>query len=471
MGDTHTTANKDPDIIVPINTDNKTITDGGNLAYLAGALSETKEFYVRSGHFENLIKYRAVLFGNKTVVDSAESVWFASGIVPDGGPYDIENPCPPTAARVTAYDVGKTVNVDDFLTVIANAPKPDGFYMNQLAVKKEDRAFSLSLASIVGNKREREALLKAADYSGLALLPLIKTKADNVTDGEKTLASTEFTLFAAKPFVGELTLDTFDKWYEKYDQLVKRIAPASRPGALETIGKLDSIFFREEDTRKMYELTLKVDKPAPGDLEARLKCIRDLLNSRLTGQRIEEAYSNQGQPHGSNAPGGGHQVAALATTLAKEGYTADQITAIIASVKADPIKDLRTPPPGGWVKAPRDAQGKVSHWIVGMESCPCGVGGGSHLRRDRNAGCTLPEAGAKGGGKGGGRGNGGGRGRGNGRSGSGRDGSQNGSRENAQQESNVSNFLASADSEPCSNAVTGVDAAVRAQLQSFFGGS
>ena len=34
MSDTQSTANKDPDIFVPIDTYNKVITDGGNLAYL-----------------------------------------------------------------------------------------------------------------------------------------------------------------------------------------------------------------------------------------------------------------------------------------------------------------------------------------------------------------------------------------------------------------------------------------------------
>ena len=122
-------------------------------------------------------------------------------------------------------------------------------------------------------------------------------------------------------------------------------------------------------------------------------------------KQLDDAFNG-----GTSSPG--------ALALASLGYSADQIAKLVAaassndktqlalvtaSMKSDPIKDLRKlTPPGGWVKAPRNPDGSVSHFIAGMEPCRCGVNGGQHVRRDRSAGCTLPDL-PPGGGGGGGR--------------------------------------------------------------------
>ena len=51
--DTPSTANKS-DVIIPTDSKKHPISDESNPAYLAGALHEAGEFYVRSGHFMNL---------------------------------------------------------------------------------------------------------------------------------------------------------------------------------------------------------------------------------------------------------------------------------------------------------------------------------------------------------------------------------------------------------------------------------
>ena len=228
--DTLSTANNKSDTIVPTDSKDQIISDESNPAYLAGALHEAKEFYERTGHFENLIKYRAVLHNNKITVASEVSAYFVSGQITSPKSYTFDDPCESDPDRVTAYDVGKTVGTNDFGTKTAGMTVPDNIYINRLALVQEDRNFANSLLSIIGDRKMRERLRKDCGNSGLALIPLIKAEEAKVKPNEKTLAATEFGNYANAPYVGELSLSGFDAWYEQY---VTRSCYAAFPPLLE----------------------------------------------------------------------------------------------------------------------------------------------------------------------------------------------------------------------------------------------
>ena len=458
--DTLSTANKS-DVIIPTDSNMNPISDESNPAYLAGALYEAGKFYVRSGHFMNLLQYRAVNYGKTTTVASEISAFFVSQVASPAA-YDFDNPCPDDATRVTAYDVGKTAGVDDFATVTAAMTVPASIYINRLSCIQEDLNFCNSLLSIVGDKRMREKLREDSRNSGLALIGLLKTRAANVKPGEKTLATTEFSNFANATFIGELNLASFDKWYEEYEKLNRRVPPANRASALDTIGTIDAIMFGDTDNREMYAITLKVDAPAAGDLDARLQCVREMLQSRLTNLRIDAARTAKHGRAGAGSGGGSESMASLVSDLAAKGYSKKQIVAVVNAMNGpvkDPVKDLKTPS-GGWVKAPRDADGRVTHWIDGMEPCPCKVGGGKHLRRDRSAGCTLADNGE--------RAKSPGRGKSPSRERSG-DKKQVSFDTGATQESKVAEFLNTAHANaPTGSRTGGSDPKISAQLNAFF---
>ena len=97
------------DLLQPKHADGTVILWGGNPAHAEGVLFEVGKYYERVGLFQELIKNRSVLLSNgKTAVEHLQAISFVSGIITDCPVYDFENPCPPTPARITAYNLTRT---------------------------------------------------------------------------------------------------------------------------------------------------------------------------------------------------------------------------------------------------------------------------------------------------------------------------------------------------------------------------
>jgi len=103
-------------IPVPTDLQGNPITDEDNPAYLDGALFETKEWLKRTRKHKSFFEHRAVRVGHRTVVESKEAVPFISGLAPEPEFYSVDNPCPPTKAKIKAFD-------DE--AAIASSPKFD----------------------------------------------------------------------------------------------------------------------------------------------------------------------------------------------------------------------------------------------------------------------------------------------------------------------------------------------------------
>ena len=233
MPDTLSTAEttKLVNTVIPTYLDGSVITDEGSLAYLAGALFQAGEFFSRTGAFESLWLHGVAVAGSKTAVDSMDAVYFASGLLADNSDneYSFMNPVPPTVTRVATYDAASAAQGTPKFTKAAEAIgslDSTDFIVNPFKVREADRDFANSLSSIIQDTRLKAELLKACKGSGRALVALIRDKAAAATPKEKTLAYTEWQAYAMRPFVGELTLASFEAYYDEYDKLRNRVGEA-----------------------------------------------------------------------------------------------------------------------------------------------------------------------------------------------------------------------------------------------------
>jgi hypothetical protein len=143
------------DKLVPVTSDgNPIIWTDDNDAHIEGLLHEVGKFYKRTGRFQSFFKQRATVLSNgKLAVDSLECVSFIANKIKDG--YSFENPCPPTAERVTAYDVarrttGTPVHGNKTLPTLTEIPDElkDTTVLSEHAVELEDSKLLTSLTHV-----------------------------------------------------------------------------------------------------------------------------------------------------------------------------------------------------------------------------------------------------------------------------------------------------------------------------------
>ena len=79
------------------------ITTDKNPAHFEGFLLEIEACIQRTGKFKPLVTQRAVCTsGGKTILDSYSSIPFFLKSVTGAKTYDLFDPCPPTAGRITS---------------------------------------------------------------------------------------------------------------------------------------------------------------------------------------------------------------------------------------------------------------------------------------------------------------------------------------------------------------------------------
>ena len=408
---------------VPTDIDGIPIKWDGNPAYLDGALYEASEFYKRTGLFEALIADGAVALSNgKLAVDSLQAISLVSGVVTSPITHDFFNPCPPTPARIIAFDAAATA---------ASSPKyaasaPSGgipaeisstFITARYTVIKEDRAFYASLSSIVHDADILSTFCAQSKSSGRALVPIMIAYAASANPTEKALVTTELTNFVYKGLTGEINIETFNLHLKEYNIIVRRKPSANRPKEEDTLEMLRNIMNKNPSTRELFELKCAVSPPA--DLEAMITLIRSMLRVRKAAAQLDELTST-----------GGAQLNALTVQQVKDlqkipeamrtpqanrdlSFAVQQQKALLAA--ADPNMSGgrsggrgrggdrgRAAAAGSWrrpwghlrrhasyrVVPPKDEDGKIIRWIEGMGFCTCG---GKHLYRDCTTGGKKPE--------------------------------------------------------------------------------
>ena len=106
--DSRTLSTSSDSYIIPVTTDNNKLEWDGNPATISGMLFEVERFYTRVGLFQVLISDRAVALSNgKLAIEEANTVLFVSGTAA-APPGTFDQPCPGSAARLTASNLVRT---------------------------------------------------------------------------------------------------------------------------------------------------------------------------------------------------------------------------------------------------------------------------------------------------------------------------------------------------------------------------
>ena len=283
---------------VPTDIDGIPIKWDGNPAYLEGALYEASEFYKRTGLFEALIVDGAVSLSNgKLAVDSLQAISLVSGVVTSPITHDFFNPCPPTPARIIAFDAAATAASSP--KYVASAPSggipaeiSSTFITARYTVIKEDRAFYASLSSIVHDADILSTFCIKSNSSGRSLIPIMLAYAASANATEKALVTTELTNFVYKGLTGEINIETFNNHLKEYNIIVRRKPSANRPKEEETLEMLRNIMNKNPSTRELFELKCTVSPPS--DLEAMITLVRSMLRVRKAAAQLDELTSTGG---------------------------------------------------------------------------------------------------------------------------------------------------------------------------------
>lgn len=379
-------------ILIPVSSDKTPLSWKGNDAVILGTLHEIGRYYRNKGLFQMLFQHRAVILSNgRLAIEDINSVPFVTGAAAD--PKSFDDLCPPTPERVHDYnsDIDLGTRAGTKLKPLPAIPDEHKgtLVLAKHSVDQEDARLLHSLSFVFGHAEQSEALLEAADGSGLKLLVLLRARGRAADPRDKALVATQFAGIVRDGVRGELTLDTFTAFLKRYKSARRNIAPASRPSDEAEVEMISVIAIKDPATRELYEL--KTTAKPPTDLDQASDALLAMLRGRVRCEEIDQATS--GAKDLALAATGGTAVQQPAVAASVAADVAAPVAALLASgMKLTPeqltalVSALAPPDPrkaaAGKVTVPRGADGKPSKWVEGMAKCRCGVGGGKHLFRE-----------------------------------------------------------------------------------------
>ena len=258
------------DKLVPVTSDGTPIiwTDD-NDAHIEGLLHEVGKFYKRTGRFQSFFKQRATVLSNgKLAVDSLDCVSFIANKIKDG--YSFENPCPPTAERVTAYDVarrttGTPVHGNKTLPTLTEIPDElkDTTVLSEHAVELEDSKLLTSLTHVFGHSISSDELIDEADGSGYKLLTALRKRAANANTKDKALVAAQYArvIRDGVPSGTELTFKTLKDYIKEYKAIKRNVPPTSRQSDAAEVDMIDLIAVKDPSVREIYDIKRAATPP------------------------------------------------------------------------------------------------------------------------------------------------------------------------------------------------------------------
>ena len=341
------------DKYVPVYSDNTPIKwpAGSNPAHLPGILHEIGRFFTRKGHFIALLENNAVTVGTKLAVEHISSVKFVTGLAFDPMTYGYESPCPPTEARIRAFDARATASKTQSFS--RDAPPPEvmsSYTVMPYAIREEKGRLLSCLNNIFEDADVLEQYGEIAAGDGVALLTHLRAVAAKAKPRDFALVEGDLNTHVQIGIIGEVTLDSFNLFMRTFDRL-HRLAPNKMTQG-QQVSMISNIMYADPAIRERHED--KVSASPPTDRDSAVELVRDMLRGRLVAAQIDERRRS-----GMTA---GHQAMAA------------QHRALVGT--PDATKDKVAPP--------RDKDGRVTKWIPGMAPCKCGA---NHLYSD--PGCPL----------------------------------------------------------------------------------
>ena len=266
------------------------------------------------------------------------------------------------------------------------------------AVVKEGRAFAASLIQIVSDVDQANAFLQAADFDGNKLIDVLMRESYEADGEEIALVTQEYTQFIGTPFRGALSLETFNTKYKAFKEVLSCQPNEKDPS--EVIGILKLWMRSDTDIRQQYQI-LCMQQDCKVDLEAHLKQMRKLLRSVKTTAQVDALQAGRSNTtlvvktiEEVPAPDSIALLSAVksAMSMTKGKKRSKAVLDALIAHGVDPVKGMKGKEKdkkkgNGSVEIPRNPDGSVSKWVVGMALCKCkGEGsptgtddGGKHL--------------------------------------------------------------------------------------------
>ena len=401
------------------------ISYDGNPACIPGVMHEIELHIKRTGQYQLLFEHRAVPLSNGGLaIDQADNISFIEKRYPNAPTYDFDNPCPPTDARLHEYNVMALSSTPRrTIATPTNTPVPKEQSRNYIAsehkVKEQLRSLMGSLAQCFIDRDAAHSIIEDSDGDGFKFLELWRADLKNAKPSDRALVTTKRDNAYTHGFEGELNIDSLNKFIKDFRILERRCPPESRKSDAEMMTLVNTTMLTNDSTRNAFEQLLMLSSPPIDTYDGTLKAARSMLRTRQNYVEMDAAKAKSSQFGGLPALTAAH-IAALASisidasrlpvsdaiTMAESIIT--QNAALAAAV--DPSKTVKGGKgkdkgkgkggkgkgKGGKGKGkgastatapaefviPRDENGKVSGWTVGMSHCWCkaaGLDDGKHI--------------------------------------------------------------------------------------------
>ena len=384
----------------PVTIDLLPIIWQDNDATIEGTLHEVIKYYKRNGHFLTLVEDRAVaVSGGRLAISDIDQIPFILKDLDD--PRGFDNPCPPTATRVSEYDMNRPLS-----SPAHKSPGkiPDSYRMSIVvaphAIRAEDAKLLKSLSYVFGKASSAEEMLDAADGSGLKFLEALRARAASANAKDKAIVAAIHSRVIREGVPGELNLAAFQRYVKVYKAAKRNMPPAARQEAAAEVEMISLIAIKDPTTRELWEL--KTTASPPVTLDSAISTLTSILRGRLRAEQLDQAVSGTTSPADfalSVVSSKSAEPPPWATALAAAGLPASvagalkpehlqALAAVLGKAVPDPRKTGTTPGGTGQdkdkdkVEIPRGADGKPNKWVPGMTLCRCGIDGGKHLFKD-----------------------------------------------------------------------------------------
>ena len=239
-------------ILIPVSSDKAPLSWNGNDAVILGLLYEVSRYYRNKGLFQMLFQHRAVVLSNgRLAIEDINSVPFVTGAASD--PKSFDDLCPPTPDRVSDYnaDIDLGTRAGTKLKPLASIPDEHKgtLVLAKHSVDQEDARLLHSLSYAFGHAEQSEALLEAADGSGLEFIKLLRARGTAADPRDKALVATQFADIVRDGVRGELSLTTFSAFLKAYNAARRNIVPASRPSHEAEVEMISVVAIKDPATR------------------------------------------------------------------------------------------------------------------------------------------------------------------------------------------------------------------------------
>ena len=412
------------DINYPIPKDRylEPIRYNSNPATIPGIMYDIHQWIARTGHFKTLLEHRAVALSNGALaIDQTDSIQFIDKQLLRAEQHDFFNPCPATEVRIANYNIKQATYPRPTPYTPTNTPVPKdqsrNYVVSSHKVDDQLRMLMSSMAHVFEDRDAAHAIIEQCNGDGTKFLEIWREQASRSKPSDLALVTSQRDAAYTCGIVGELTFGSLNEALKNFLKIERTCPPELRKSEAERTAFIVTKMLTDVSTRSAFEQLLMVASPPIEGFDATLEAARSMLRTRQTYSELDAVKTSSSQFGGMQALSV-EQHAALASVridakLLSPGQAAVTADAVIAQQTAafaagDPPKTdakgkggkggkgskgkggkgkggkgkSKGPPASTEFVIPRDENGKVNGWVLGMSPCWCkqaGLDDGKHI--------------------------------------------------------------------------------------------